>query len=134
MPVTRDQVVAFIYAAMDALRVTATELGRKAGVDPSTINKFLRNPSASDLSMRTVSKISDISGVPFPHVSARQAQAILSPLDAARQAIEYWTPEARVDDPDGWLDFARQHFARVAEALIKAHRLLERYKNISDAQ
>jgi hypothetical protein len=49
-------------------------------------------------------------------------------------ALTHQPPEAREDDPDGRLDFVRKHLARVAEALIKAHRLLERYKNISDEQ
>lgn len=68
-PVTRDQVVSFIYEAMEAMGVTATELSRKAGLDASTLNKFLRNPAASDLSLKTITKISSISGLQFPKLS-----------------------------------------------------------------
>jgi SOS-response transcriptional repressor LexA len=70
MPVTRDQIVTFIYAAMDALGLeTPAALSRACGIHPSTLSKFLKNPVSSDLGMKTIAKISDRSGLPFPKVS-----------------------------------------------------------------
>ena len=67
---TRDQIVAFIYAAMDEMGLaTPAALSRACGIHPSTLRKFLKNPASSDLGMKTISKISDISGLQFPKVS-----------------------------------------------------------------
>lgn len=68
-PVSREQVVDFVYACMRELGVSSSELARRARVNESTINKFLAKTSRSDLSMKTISKLSDISGLPFPVLS-----------------------------------------------------------------
>lgn len=67
---TRDQVVAFIYAAMAEMRLkTPAALSKACGIHPSTLSKFLKNPASSDLGMKTLNKISDTSGLQFPELS-----------------------------------------------------------------
>lgn len=58
---------AFIRRAMEVTGLDATNLARRAGFAPSTLNRFLNNPQVNHLlSGKTIAAISAVSGVPVP--------------------------------------------------------------------
>ncbi|MFZ2869636.1 S24 family peptidase [Zavarzinia sp.] len=61
-----DPTINYVRTILARTGLTATELARKAGLSPSTLNKKLSGAEAASLSLRTLMKLSEVSGIPVP--------------------------------------------------------------------
>jgi len=78
----------WVRTALDKLRLTPTELARRIGVVPSTLNRYLNSPQASNfLSKRTIQAIASVADIDTPDFLFRngraRAAASRTPLQAA---------------------------------------------------
>jgi transcriptional regulator with XRE-family HTH domain len=84
----REETKTWVKAVLTHLRVKPTELARRIGKAPSTINRFLNDPGAEhNLSDETIFAIAEVSG--------------LSPLEypsSPRRAPGFYEPEAQAFD------------------------------------
>ena len=97
----RAAIRSYLDQVMAETRLDLTGVARRAGVQPSTLTRFYNNPDHPHiLSTRTLTRISDTTGVPFPGQSPKVNPP--SPLPALQTGEHDLTaPGHPVNSPDG---------------------------------
>lgn len=92
MEPTRDDIKAWLHSLLAKTGDTPSSLARKAGLATTTLTRFLNDPAAPMLKLRSIAKIAHVSGVPpigVPNTSppAGFAEAEAEPLRPADDII-----------------------------------------------
>lgn len=92
--VTDDQEIrriatrAYIEAAAQAVDLDYTNLARRAGLAPSTLNRFMNSETSHILGLRTLRAVAEASGVPVPLAVLDPTAPLTSPAPTAPRAPE----------------------------------------------
>lgn len=93
----RDQQLAYVRRIMDRLGLSQTEVAKQAGIDPSTLSRFLADDSRH-LTQRTVRKLEHMSGLGFAVHAPFGSPA--APLQSAFHETDATPWRARQDEDD----------------------------------
>lgn len=127
MEPTREQLKAWLRAALEKTSETPTGLARKSGLAQSTLTRFLNSEDAPMLGLRSIAKIAHAAGIepiglpmppnhmptasgfseadgePYRHVGATPLDLAIEALIDGRDATDPWRMKSRVLETAGYL-------------------------------